>query len=77
MTMTARYFDPMLRMTDCLCVISGRFAFWGVHAAESPPDGHFLMYLGDRSDEFSEVVGGKLGPCFKGGALGVFVKVSA
>ncbi len=68
-TMTAQYFAPLLSWTACLCVITGRFAFWGVNAADSPPDGHFLMYIGNRPEEFRREVGDKLGSSFYGATL--------
>jgi hypothetical protein len=58
-TLTAQYFEPMLRRVDGFCIISGRLSFWGVFIdsdSPSPTDGHFLMYIGPEVDRFLRVV---------------------
>jgi len=52
-TLTAQYFEPLLRRADAFCVISGRIPFWGIATASaSPTDGHFLLYIGGDVSQF-------------------------
>ncbi len=52
-TLTARYFTPLLKATDFMCVTDGRQRFWGyqpdLNKGSSPTDGHVIMYFGARS----------------------------
>lgn len=52
-TLTARYFEPLLRRSDAMCIISGRTPFWGMATdSDSPTDGHFLLYIGGDTERF-------------------------
>lgn len=52
-TLSAQYFEPLLRRVDAICVISGRTPFWGIGTeSDSPTDGHFLLYIGPEVDRF-------------------------
>jgi hypothetical protein len=63
-TLTAQYFEPLLRRVDGFCVISGRFPFWGIAGeATSPTDGHFLLFIGHDVQRFVTATS-KLGAAF-------------
>jgi hypothetical protein len=57
-TLTAQYFEPLLRRADAFCIISGRTPFWGIAVeSDSPTDGHFLLYIGPDVAQFIAAVG--------------------
>jgi DNA N-6-adenine-methyltransferase (Dam) len=57
-TLTAQYFEPLLRRVDAFCIISGRTPFWGIATeSDSPTDGHFLLYLGADVQRFVRATG--------------------
>jgi len=52
-TLTANYFQPLLKRADAFCVVGGRNPFWGLTVeSESPTDGHFLLYIGADRERF-------------------------
>jgi len=58
-TLSAQYFQPLLRRSDAFCVIGGRRAFWGIAVdSDSPTDGHFLLYIGPDVPRFCRAVAG-------------------
>jgi len=58
-TLTAQYFAPLVRGTAAMCLTTGRIAFWGGRATDSPDDGHAVLYFGTNvrlfADEFREI----------------------
>ena len=61
-TLSAQYFEPLLRRVDALCIVTGRRVFWGKTSdSESAPDGIFLMYVGNRVERFRSHFNG-IGP---------------
>lgn len=56
-TLTAQYFNPLLRECDCICIIRGRIKFWGGVAGDSPDDGHAVFYFGQHRDSFAKSFG--------------------
>jgi hypothetical protein len=55
-TITARYFEPVMRAADAVCVLHGRYSFWGNEKDGSPSNGQVMLYFSiDHSwVEFSE-----------------------
>lgn len=59
-TITAQYFSKLLEIVDAVCVISGRFTFWGHESqSESAPDGVILLYWGPDIAKFTSVMSGE------------------
>lgn len=54
-TLTARYFSPVLSLCSAMCVLAGRFPFWGPKATSSPDDGHAVFYFGGNATLFESV----------------------
>lgn len=53
-TLTARYFTPVLQLSNAICILTGRHANWGCKATDSPDDGHCILYFGNNSNAFLE-----------------------
>jgi len=63
-TLSAQYFQPLLRRVDAFAIIGGRRAFWGIATdTDSPTDGHFLLYIGPEVDRFVAAID-ELGPAW-------------
>ncbi len=67
-TITAAYFEPLLRRTSCVCVLTGRLVFWGPQVEDGrgagAPSGHLALYYGETERRFSAVFN-RLGVCFR------------
>lgn len=54
-TQSAKYFTPLLRRVDGICIVSGRRNFWGCTSdSESAPDGVFMVYIGPDVGKFRQ-----------------------
>jgi len=63
-TLSAQYFQPLLRRVDAFAIIGGRRAFWGIATdTDSPTDGHFLLYIGPEVNRFVAAIE-ELGPAW-------------
>lgn len=52
-TITAKFFAPIQKTCDAVCIFNGRIPFWGGLAA-SPDEGHCVFYFGGSISKFQQ-----------------------
>jgi len=52
-TITAKYFDPVLKRAQSMCVLSGRWSFWGTDKDGSPSNGSVILLMRGDPQAFS------------------------
>ncbi len=63
---TAQYFKPLLRQSAGICILHGRYSFWGILHSEdgSPSNGQIMVLVKGDYQKFRKAYG-DIGACFQ------------